>query len=64
VLFTTIQMEELIKILDEVMEQLLLDIETHNNKAEFFDSSKYRELYREYINQKEKLKNDERGNKS
>lgn len=63
-LFTTIQMEELIKILDEVMEQLLLDIETHNNRAEFFDSSKYRELYREYINQKEKLKNDERGNKS
>jgi hypothetical protein len=57
-------MEELIKILDEVMEQLLLDIETHNNRAEFFDSSKYRELYREYINQKEKLKNDERGNKS
>lgn len=46
------------------MEQLLLDIETHNNRAEFFDSSKYRELYREYINQKEKLKNDERGNKS
>jgi hypothetical protein len=46
---------QMLEILDEVMELLLNDIETGN---ELKDKSKYRELYRQYINIKKQTSND------
>ena len=45
------------------MELLLFDIETDNDSDGFFDRSKYREIYREYINQKQNIKDGRRDEK-
>ena len=54
--------KELIKLMDQVMEMLLNDIETDNDSPEFFLREEYREIYRKYLNIKDDIKKKPKDN--